>query len=98
MAVVTRFQPDLVILDINLGDMRGDTAIKMVRRASIASRYSHLPVMILSGLPLDQLMAIQGSIGAVACLQKPASLQSIVDHVCQILSVPKPDGPAQSSS
>lgn len=91
MAVVTRFQPDLLVLDINLPDMRGDTAMKLVRRASIASRHSKLPVLIVSGLPIEQLMKIQGNIGATACLQKPASLESIVNRVCQILGVKRKD-------
>ena len=91
MAVVTRFQPDLLVLDINLPDMRGDTAMKLVRRASIASRLNPLPVMIVSGLPIEQLMRIQGNIGATACLQKPASLESIVNRVCQILNVERKD-------
>jgi DNA-binding response OmpR family regulator len=91
MAVVTRFQPDLLVLDINLPDMRGDTAMKLVRRASIASRLNPLPVMIVSGLPIEELMRIQGVIGAVACLQKPASLDSIVNRVCQILNIERKD-------
>ncbi|MGB1017377.1 MAG: response regulator, partial [Nannocystaceae bacterium] len=91
MAVVTRFQPDLVLADINLPDMRGDTALKLVRRASIASNIKPLPVIILSGLPLDQLAQIQGETGAVGCIQKPASLDSIIERVCQVLSVPRKD-------
>ncbi len=91
MAVVTRFQPDLVLADINLPDMRGDTALKLVRRASIASNIKPLPVIILSGLPLDQLAQIQGDTGAVGCIQKPASLDSIIERVCQVLSVPRKD-------
>jgi DNA-binding response OmpR family regulator len=95
VAVVLRFQPDLLLLDINLPDMRGDTAMKMVRRAANVGDVRPLPVVILSGLPIEQLMEIQGHLGAVGCIQKPASLDTIVDRVCQILSVQRKDRPAE---
>ena len=93
VAVVLRFQPDLLLLDINLPDMRGDTAMKMVRHAANVGDVRPLPVVILSGLPIEQLMEIQGHLGAVGCIQKPASLDTIVDRVCQILSVQRIDQP-----
>jgi DNA-binding response OmpR family regulator len=98
VAVVLRFQPDLLLLDINLPDMRGDTAMKMVRRAANVGDVRPLPVVILSGLPIEQLMEIQGHLGAVGCIQKPASLDTIVDRVCQILSVQRKDRPAPADA
>ena len=74
--------------------LRGDTAMKMVRRAANVGDVRPLPVVILSGLPIEQLMEIQGHLGAVGCIQKPASLDTIVDRVCQILSVQRKDRPA----
>ena len=85
IATVMRFQPDLLLLDINLPDMRGDTAMKMVRRAAATSRLNPLPVIVISGLPLDQLMDVQGQIGAIGCIQKPAPLDVIVARVRQVL-------------
>jgi len=85
IATVMRFQPDLLLLDINLPDMRGDTAMKMVRRAAATSRLNPLPVIVISGLPLDQLMEVQGQIGAVGCIQKPAPLDVIIQRVRQVL-------------
>lgn len=93
VAVVMRFQPDLCLLDLNLPDMRGDTAMKMVRRATNTGGKT-LPVVILSGMPIEQLMEIQGHLGAVGCIQKPASLDTIVDRLCQILSWSRKDKPA----
>lgn len=90
VAVVMRFQPDMVVLDLNLPDMRGDTAMKMVRRATNVGGKS-LPVVIYSGMPMEQLMEIQGHLGAVGCIQKPASLNTIVDRLCQLLSWPRKD-------
>jgi len=90
VAVVMRFQPDLVMLDINLPDMRGDTAMKMVRRATNIGGKT-LPVVILSGMPLEQLMEIQGHLGAVGCIQKPASLDTIVERVCHHLGTHRRD-------
>lgn len=85
IATVIRFQPDLLLLDINLPDMRGDTAMKMVRRAAATSRQRPLPVIVISGLPLEELMAIQGQLGAVGCIQKPAPLETILERVRQVL-------------
>lgn len=85
IATVMRFQPDLLLLDINLPDMRGDTAMKMVRRAAATSRLNPLPVIVISGLPIDQLMEVQGQIGAVGCIQKPAPLDVIIQRVRQVL-------------
>ena len=85
IATVMRFQPDLLLLDINLPDMRGDTAMKMVRRAAATSRQRPLPVIVISGLPLEELMSIQGQLGAVGCIQKPAPLETIIERVNQVL-------------
>jgi CheY-like chemotaxis protein len=87
IAMVMRYQPDLLLLDINLPDMRGDTAMKMVRRAAQTSRLNPLPVIVISGLPLDQLMEVQGQIGAVGCIQKPAPLDQIIERVRQVLGL-----------
>lgn len=84
IATVMRFQPDLLLLDINLPDMRGDTAMKMVRRATNTGGKT-LPVVILSGMPIEQLMEIQGHLGAVGCIQKPAPLDVIIQRVRQVL-------------
>ena len=78
---------DLILLDINLPDMRGDTAMKMVRRAAATSRQRPLPVIVISGLPLEELMEIQGQVGAVGCIQKPAPLETIVERVQQVLAM-----------
>lgn len=91
IATVMRFQPDLLLLDINLPDMRGDTAMKMVRRAASTSRLRPLPVIVISGLPLDELMEIQGQLGAVGCIQKPAPLETIVDRVRQVIAIHRRD-------
>lgn len=90
IATVMRFQPDLLALDINLPDMRGDTAMKMVRRAAATSRLRPLPVIVISGLPLEELMEVQGQIGAVGCIQKPAPLDVIVERVRQVLASTPP--------
>lgn len=90
IATVMRFQPDLLALDINLPDMRGDTAMKMVRRAAATSRLRPLPVIVISGLPLEELMEVQGQIGAVGCIQKPAPLDVIVERVRQVLAATPP--------
>ncbi|MCY1007925.1 response regulator [Nannocystis pusilla] len=97
VAVVMRFQPDMVVLDLNLPDMRGDTAMKMVRRATNVGGKT-LPVVILSGMPIEQLMEIQGHLGAVGCIQKPASLDTIVDRLCQLLSWPRKDRKPEAAS
>jgi hypothetical protein len=44
-------------------------------------------VIVISGLPLDQLMEVQGQIGAVGCIQKPAPLDQIIERVRQVLGL-----------
>lgn len=83
-ALVERFQPDLLLLDINLPDTRGDTAVKMVQKAYRDNLQTKFQTLILSGLPLNELMEIQRQIGAIGCIQKPASRTEIIARIQQI--------------
>jgi CheY-like chemotaxis protein len=75
-ATGTRVGLDLVVLDVNLPKRNGDEVLQRIRREPALSG---LPVIMLtsSSLPADQKRA--GELGATLFLQKPSTLDQLLD-------------------
>ncbi|MEM1023477.1 MAG: response regulator [Myxococcota bacterium] len=75
--------PDVIILDVNLPDLRGD---EIIRRLRDASRYQHTPIMVVSGS--KDPSAVQGLYedGANAYLAKPRNFVELVEDYRLCLS------------
>jgi two-component system phosphate regulon response regulator PhoB len=68
--------PDLILLDLSLGDMPGAEFISILRATS---EWSHLKVIIVSGW--DDLRAKAQDLNADGFIRKPFELSALYDQV-----------------
>lgn len=79
LALMSAFEPNVVITDFNMPEMNGIELLRQIREQNSSTR-----VIILTGFP-DQQMAIDAvNFGAHAFLQKPINLGDIADIVEKI--------------
>jgi len=69
-----KFQPDYILLDINVGDEDGR---ELCQTISQEARWRHIPVVMISANH-EQLSTVQ-SFGARAALQKPFELEKVLE-------------------
>lgn len=78
------YQPDLIILDYMLPDVNGNVVCKTIRSNS---GFGHIKIIIVSGVvnrdEIDELLAV----GADAFMQKPFSIDELVNKMAELLSV-----------
>ncbi len=67
--------PDLILLDINLPDISG---IDLLTRIKRDSRFSHIPVVILTGSNVDDDIQKSYDLGASTYLVKPISNDALM--------------------
>lgn len=68
--------PDLILVDKNMPGMTGEEVIRTMR---LQAGLSHLPILILSGEPVDRDELAR--IGATAAVQKPFDVPSLVEQI-----------------
>ncbi len=78
------YQPDLIILDYMLPDVNGNVVCKTIRSNP---GFEHIKIIIVSGVvnqdEIDELLAV----GADAFMQKPFSIDELVNKMAELLSV-----------
>jgi CheY-like chemotaxis protein len=77
-----RFAPDLVFLDVEMPDVGGAELCQRIRRDS---RTRELPVILLSGLPEDELQDLAAASGASGALSKQRGLDDLVGYLDALL-------------
>jgi DNA-binding response OmpR family regulator len=80
LALVEQRQPDLILLDLLLGDQRGPDFVERYRLLPDATA----PILILSGLP--DVVQHAARIGAAGVIGKPFDLTALVEAVERTLS------------
>ncbi|NKI30711.1 response regulator [Croceivirga thetidis] len=91
--LVESFQPDLVIVDINMPDMSGLEVVQKIRE--IEER--HIPIMVMSG-NTDEDVIMQGfELGIDDYMKKPVSLNEVEARVKRILGTPKVENVQKSA-
>lgn len=78
---VGRFNPDLILLDINMPGFRGDAAARLLAQVSKKHNTKRTPIMVLSALDDRRLQAIADNIGAVGYIQKSNSIDAVVHQI-----------------
>jgi two-component system chemotaxis response regulator CheY len=78
-----RLEPDLVILDINMPQMDGITALKVMRQ-----NHPHVRVLLCSALAEGPQAAEAKTLGVQGLLRKPYQPEDFIAAVIMALSVP----------
>ena len=78
------FQPDLVIVDINMPEISGIEIVKYIRE----KRKSDIPIMVLSGNTDDDIISEAFDLGANDYMKKPLSLQEVCSRTKRLIGVP----------
>ena len=75
------FQPDLVIVDINMPDISGLDIVKSIR----TKQKSNVPIMVLSGNTDDKIIEEGFKLGVNDYMKKPLSLNEICLRVSNLI-------------
>lgn len=81
------FQPNLVIVDINMPDMSGLDVVKTIRQA----QDRHIPIMVMSGNTNEDVITEGFELGIDDYMKKPVSLSEVEARVKRILGKPMTD-------
>ena len=79
------FNPDLVIVDINMPGVSGLDIVKYIRN----SKNADTPIMVLSGNTQDQVITAGFELGINDYMKKPLSLNEICARVKRLIGAPE---------
>jgi len=79
------FQPDLVIVDINMPDISGLEVVKHIR----SSNHGTTPIMVMSGNTNEDIIMDGFDLGIDDYMKKPVSLNEVAARVKRILGTPQ---------
>ena len=85
MVLYDVFQPDLVLVDINMPNVSGMDVVKFIRH----KKKSSTPIMILSGNTDDETIIRGFDLGINDYMKKPLSLIEVCVRVKRLIGVPK---------
>jgi len=76
------FAPEVIFLDVNMPEMQGDEVCLRLRRRFI----EHIPIIIFSSLPDDELAILAERAGADGFLSKQRGIEDLFDYLDDLLS------------
>ena len=79
-------RPDLIILDLLLPNMPGTEVAQILRESGILP---DVPLIITTALDELEAQAIAESLNAAAVLNKPFSVNSIIESLSDVLNAPR---------
>lgn len=82
------FQPDLVLVDINMPDMSGLQVVKHIRFI----RDSKTPILVMSGNTDESVIMDGFTLGIDDYMKKPVSLDEMAARIKRIIGLPKSSG------
>jgi anti-anti-sigma factor len=85
--------PDLILADVTLSDQDGATAMSCLKDNA---EFKNVPLILVSGLPHDQLVQKMSECGAVDIIEKPFDTSNLVSSVRHWLSVSAGETPASA--
>jgi anti-anti-sigma factor len=83
--------PDLILVDVALPDQDGATAMSCLKDNA---EFTNVPLILVSGLPHEQLVQKMSECGAVDIIQKPFQSSAVVSSVKHWLSAAAGKDPA----
>ena len=89
LASAVAFQPDLILLDIVMPDKDG---VELAREIQADASFQHTPIMFLTAAALKEARENmhEGNIAGFPFIEKPVSLNKLVDSIEQITRPKQP--------
>jgi PAS domain S-box-containing protein len=84
--------PDLVILDINMPEMNG---IEVIQSLKSNPRTINLPIVIMTGIDIDEVRVKALSMGVNDCINKSEGFRRLQEAIVKMTSLPEPKLAAQ---
>ncbi|RMF37849.1 MAG: response regulator [Planctomycetota bacterium] len=84
---VKEFRPDIVILDVMLPDINGKEVCQRVRSDKTLDS---VKIICISGMVEPDKVSELMEAGADGFVQKPFTVESLVERVCELLDIEKP--------
>jgi CheY-like chemotaxis protein len=81
--LAARQTPDLVLTDFNLPDIDGTTLIKRLR--SLGEKMSHIPIVMVTAQPPDELYELAMAAGCTKVLAKPINFSLLENMIARLL-------------
>ena len=81
IAAIDTFDPDMVIVDINMPDLSGIEVIQYIRIV----RKLHIPILVMSGNTNEKTILESYNLGIDDYMKKPVSLDEMVARINRIL-------------
>ncbi|MRH99822.1 response regulator [Kriegella sp. EG-1] len=88
------FQPDLVLVDINMGDMSGLDVVKHIR----ANEKEKTPILVMSGNTEEKIIMDGFDLGIDDYMKKPVSLDEMAARIKRLIGVPETDNVIESTN
>ncbi len=88
------FQPDLVIVDMNMPTVSGMEIVHHIRRG----KGDYTPIMVLSGNTDDEMITKGFDLGINDYMKKPLSLNEVCARVKRLIGVPKTTNVAKTNN
>lgn len=81
-------KPDLIITDLRMPNGEGDEVLTCIKRNSVTA---HIPVIVLSGQPGDDLPQRMLKMGAAAFLRKPVHYVDLIAEISKHIELREMD-------
>ena len=78
-----KFNPDVVLVDINMPDISGLEVAKKIRQ----SKNSDVHIVVVSGFIDEKVLSVGESLGIVDYIRKPLNLKEVEARVNRLLNI-----------
>lgn len=76
-------QPDLILIDMGLPDIDGQTVVTLMRQVP---DLANVPIVAITAWPADKAMEIAERYGCDGCITKPIDVKSFPDQIARYIN------------